>query len=107
LLKLIAARLVGWRTSLHIMKAGRAPLAACAAMSARIAPKRTITPPEWTLRSTMINAIGAMHAVVRAKKRPEDKINFRVEVKKRRRKPEEDKEDERPRRARLEHDVST
>jgi len=59
------------------------------------------------MRSTMINAIGAMHAVVRAKKRPEDEINFRVEVKKRRRKPEEDKADERPRRAQPERGVST
>ncbi len=55
----------------------------------------------------MINAIGAMHAVVRAKKRPEEEIDFRVEVKKRRRKPEDDNEDQRPRRARPERGVTT
>lgn len=38
------------------------------------------------MRSTMINAIGAMHATMLAKKQtPEEKVNFRVEVKKRRR----------------------
>jgi hypothetical protein len=47
----------------------------------------------------MINAIGAMHAVMRAKKRPEEEINFRAEVTKRCRRPEEDEDDERPRRA--------
>ena len=56
-----------------LMGAGRAPLAARVAMSARIAPKRTITPPEWIVRSTMIHAIGAMHAALRAHKRLEDK----------------------------------
>lgn len=51
----------------------------------------------------MINAIGAMHTAMRAKKRPEDEINFRVEVKKRRRKPHDDDEDsKRPRRERTE-----
>lgn len=55
----------------------------------------------------MINAIGAMHAAMRTKKRPEDEINVRVEVKKRRRKPEEDKADERPRRAGPGRGVST
>jgi hypothetical protein len=51
----------------------------------------------------MINAIGAMHAAMRASKRPEDEINFRIEVKKRRRKPhEDDEDDERPRRERTE-----
>ena len=55
------------------------------------------------MRSTMINAIGAMHAAMRASKRPEDEINFRIEVKKRRRKPhEDDEDDERPRRERTE-----
>jgi len=48
----------------------------------------------------MINAIGAMHAAMRSKKRPEDKINVQVEVKKRRREQHEDKEDERRRRDR-------
>lgn len=43
----------------------------------------------------MINAIGAMHAALRTKqKRPEDNINFRVEMKKRRRLPQHDDEDE-------------
>lgn len=47
------------------------------------------------MRSTMINAIGAMHASLRAKtKSPEDQINFRVEVKKRRRLRNEDDDDE-------------
>ncbi|MDZ4692789.1 hypothetical protein [Terricaulis sp.] len=32
----------------------------------------------------MINAIGAMHATLRAKKRPDQEVAFRVEVKKRR-----------------------
>ncbi|MBL8551017.1 MAG: hypothetical protein JNJ73_13605 [Hyphomonadaceae bacterium] len=42
----------------------------------------------------MINAIGAMHAALRAKKKsPEDKINFRVEVKKRRRPRDDDDDD--------------
>lgn len=52
----------------------------------------------------MINAIGAMHAALRTKqRRPEDNINFRVEMKKRRRKPVDDEEDnERPRRERTE-----
>lgn len=51
----------------------------------------------------MINAIGAMHATMRAKKRPEDEIQFRVEVKKRRRKSHEDDEaNERPHRERTE-----
>lgn len=56
------------------------------------------------MRSTMINAIGAMHAALRTKqRRPEDNINFRVEMKKRRRKPVDDEEDnERPRRERTE-----
>lgn len=54
----------------------------------------------------MINAIGAMHATLRAKKRPEDEINFRVEMKKRRRQRQEDEEDERPRRERTERGVS-
>ena len=55
----------------------------------------------------MINAIGAMHATLRAKKRPEDEINFRVEMKKRRRRPEEsDEADERPRRIVPERGVS-
>jgi hypothetical protein len=58
------------------------------------------------MRSTMINAIGAMHATLRAKKRPEDEINFRVEMKKRRRQRQEDEEDERPRRERTERGVS-
>lgn len=59
------------------------------------------------MRSTMINAIGAMHATLRAKKRPEDEINFRVEMKKRRRRPEEsDEADERPRRIAPERGVS-
>jgi hypothetical protein len=75
-------------------------------MSARIAPKRTITPPERTLRSTMINAIGAMHATLRAKKRPEEEVNFRVEIKKQRGKQrmddEEDEAQEHTRRARTE-----
>lgn len=31
----------------HLIDAGRAPLAACVAMSARIAPTRTMLPPEW------------------------------------------------------------
>lgn len=48
----------------------------------------------------MINAIGAVLAAARTKKRPEDTINFRVEVKKRRRIPDEDKEDQRARRDR-------
>jgi len=56
------------------------------------------------MRSTMINAIGAMHATMRAKKRPEDEINFRVEMKKRRR--QDDEEDEPPRRERTERSVS-
>lgn len=59
------------------------------------------------MRSTMINAIGAIHAAMRTKKRPEDEINVRVEVKKRRRKPDEDKADQRPRRAGPERGVST
>lgn len=59
------------------------------------------------LRSIMINAVGAIHAAMRAKKRPEDEINVRVEVKKRRRKPEQDGEDERPRRGKPERGVST
>ena len=63
-------------------------------MSARIAPKRTITPPEWTLRSTMINALGAMHAALRATKRPDDEVNFRVEIKKRRGKRRMDVEED-------------
>jgi hypothetical protein len=47
------------------------------------------------MRSTMITSIGAMHAALRAKKKsPEDKINFRVEVKKRRRLRIEDDCDE-------------
>ena len=53
-------------------------------------------------RSTMITAIGAMYAEMRTKKRPEDEINFRVEVKKRRHFPDEDEADERPRRERTE-----
>lgn len=32
----------------------------------------------------MINAIGAMHATLRAKKRPDEEVNLRVETKKRR-----------------------
>jgi len=55
----------------------------------------------------MINAIGAIHAAMCTKKRPEDEINVRVEVKKRRRKPDEDKADQRPRRAGPERGVST
>ena len=50
----------------------------------------------------MITAIGAMYAEMRTKKRPEDEINLRVEVKKRRRFPDEDEADERPRRERTE-----
>lgn len=51
----------------------------------------------------MINAIGAMHAAMRAKRRPEEEISFRVEVKKRRRKPdEEDEDNQHPRRERAE-----
>lgn len=43
----------------------------------------------------MINAIGAMHATLRAKKRPEEEVNFRVEIKKRRGKQRmDDEEDE-------------
>lgn len=52
----------------------------------------------------MINPIGVMQAMVRAKKRPDEQINFQVEVKKRRRKPEQ--EDESPRRKRAERGVS-
>jgi len=63
-------------------------------MSARIAPKRTMTPSEWTLRTTMINAIGAMHATLRAKKRPDEEVNFRVEIKKRRGKRRTDDEED-------------
>jgi len=72
-------------------------------MSARIALKRTITPPEWTLRSTMINAIGAMHATLRAKKRPDEEVNFRVEIKKRRGKRRMDDEEDETREAKQEH----
>lgn len=89
--------------SAHLREAGRAPLAACAAMSARIAPLRTIKPPEWRMRSTMINAIGALHTAVHGKKRPEDDVQVRAEVKKRRPKPKDDIEDrERPRAERSE-----
>jgi len=72
-------------------------------MSARIALKRTITPPEWTLRSIMINAIGAMHATLRAKKRPDEEVNFRVEIKKRRGKRRMDDEEDETREAKQEH----
>lgn len=50
----------------------------------------------------MINAIGAMHASLRAKKKqPEDNINFRIETKRIRRKSHDDEDDEdRPRRQR-------
>jgi len=56
------------------------------------------------MRNVMINAIGAMYAAMRTKKRPEDRINFRVEVKKRRRIRDKDEEDERPRRDRTERE---
>lgn len=89
--------------SAHLHEAGRAPLAACAAMSARIASVADNHAAGVETRSTMINAIGAMHAAMRVKKRPEEEINLRVEVKKRRRKPRDDDEDsERPRRERVE-----
>lgn len=43
----------------------------------------------------MINAVGAMHAALRAKKRPGEEVNFRVEIKKRRAKRRmDDEEDE-------------
>ncbi len=54
----------------------------------------------------MINAIGAMHATLRAKKRPDEEVNFRVEIKKRRgkqrRDDEKDEAQEHTRRARSE-----
>jgi hypothetical protein len=95
----------------HLVEASRAPLAARAAMSARIAPKRTITPPEWDMRSTMINTIGVMHAALRAaQKPPEDKINFRVETKRSRRplkRDDQNEDDHPPQRRRIERGLST
>ena len=45
----------------------------------------------------MINAIGAMHATLRAKKRHDEEVNFRVETKKRRgMRRTDDEEDEAP-----------
>lgn len=59
----------------------------------------------------MINTIGAMHAALRAKqKRPEDKINFRVETKKSRRplkRDDEDEDEHPPQRRRRERGIST
>lgn len=63
---------------------------------------------EWDMKSTMINAIGAMHAALRTKpKSPEANINFRVEMKKRRRKPRDEEDSERPRRDRAERGPRT
>lgn len=42
----------------------------------------------------MIKAIDAIHAAIRSKKRPEDQINYRVEVKKRRRRSDHLEENE-------------
>ncbi|UPT64772.1 MAG: hypothetical protein M0D54_09895 [Hyphomonadaceae bacterium JAD_PAG50586_4] len=54
----------------------------------------------------MINAIGAMHAALRAKKRPDEEVNLRVDLKKRRGKQrmdhEEDEAQHHTRRARTE-----
>lgn len=55
-------------------------------------------PPEWNTRSSMINAIGAMHATIRTKKRHESEAGPLVEVKKRRRAPIPAEADERRRR---------
>lgn len=51
----------------------------------------------------MINAIGAMHATLRAKKRPDEEVNFRVEIKKRRGKRRMDDEEDETREAKREH----
>ncbi|MDZ4690959.1 hypothetical protein [Terricaulis sp.] len=51
----------------------------------------------------MINAIGAMHATLRAKKRPDEEVNFRVEIKKRRGKRRMDDEEDETREAKQEH----
>lgn len=45
----------------------------------------------------MINAIGAMHATLRAKKRPNEDTPLQVEVKKRRRTPSADESENDPR----------
>ncbi len=54
-------------------------------------------------RSTMISAIGTMHIPLRTKKRPEDDINFSVEMKKRGRRPEDDEDDAEDDRTRRSH----
>lgn len=55
------------------------------------------------MRSTMINAIGALNTAMHGKRRPEDDVQVRAEVKKRRPKPKDDIEDrERPRAERSE-----
>lgn len=46
------------------------------------------------MRSIMINAIGAMHATLCAKKRPAEESQLQVEVKKRRRIPTADESDD-------------
>lgn len=51
----------------------------------------------------MINAIGAMHATLRAKKRPDEEVNFRVEIKKRRGKRRMDDEEDETREAKQDH----
>ena len=57
----------------------------------------------------MITAIGAVPAQMRTSKRPENEIHFRLELKKRRLRPEEDEHDDadaRPRRNRTERGLT-
>ena len=66
-------------------------------MSARIALDCGHLAAGVEMRSTMINTISAMHVAMWTKRRPEDQSNFRVEVKKRRPKPDDNEEEDRPR----------